>query len=224
MITKVRRFAFNEYRRRLYQNAVTGLRLFLSHPDVRGKVKNVFITGSYLSTSKQEPKDIDFLVIPIRRLSIDEALAMGAVADRLRIVYKVDLKFSESGTSEVSKEQKRRWTSDIIQVKNPGNKITKEDIKFIKEVLIPFAKVDRLYIAWSRSKATWPDIWVTMNRIPKITVTQEWARQNIHERRKRLVHEGLHLRGLEHNESIGYSTFPAHDSYSKKVYRRLISR
>ena len=100
--------------------------------------------------------------------------------------------------------------------------ISREDVDFIQNVLMPLAGVNRLYIAYSNSRKKWPDIWVEKGRIPKITVTQEWARQGKHERRKRLVHEFLHLKGLGHDEKIGYSTYPSRDSYSMRVYREVI--
>lgn len=100
--------------------------------------------------------------------------------------------------------------------------ITNSDAAFIKNVLLPWSGVKAVRLFWSDSKKRWPDIWIKLSSVPVITVTAEWARQDVHERRKRLVHEFLHLQGLEHNESIGYSTYPEKDFYSKKVYRRLI--
>ncbi len=99
--------------------------------------------------------------------------------------------------------------------------IPDSDVRFIKKVLMPFAGVQKLFLAYSPSRARWPDIWVEPNGVPKITVTQEWLRQSTMERRKRLTHEFLHLLGMSHDESIGYSTFPGRDSYSMKVYRGL---
>lgn len=95
-------------------------------------------------------------------------------------------------------------------------------MSFISKVLMPRFGVLRIYLARSDSTAKWPDIWVEKNRIPVITVTKEWSRQNVHERRKRLVHEFLHLTGMEHNEEIGYSTYPDRDSFSKRVYEGLM--
>ena len=107
--------------------------------------------------------------------------------------------------------------------------IKKEDIGFIKNKLLPWSGVKRIRLAWSNSTAKFPDIWLSFeDGLPTITVTKEWRRQNMQERRKRLVHEMLHLQGLEHPEGgsvrIGkyvYSTFPAEDSYSRAIYRRL---
>jgi len=75
----------------------------------------------------------------------------------------------------------------------------------------------------SLSRATYPDIWTDGK---SITVTQEWAKQSPPERRKRFVHELLHLRGLEHGRigRLNYSTYPALDSYSRYVYQQLRRR
>ena len=100
--------------------------------------------------------------------------------------------------------------------------IPKEDIVFLRNKWLPWTGLRAVYIAWSNSRAKWPDIEIELENIPVITVTPEWRRQSMQERHKRLVHEGLHVLGMEHDESIGYSTIPSRDSYSKKVYRRLI--
>ena len=100
--------------------------------------------------------------------------------------------------------------------------ISKGDIEFIENILMPKFRIKKLGIKYSSSKRKWPDIWISMNQVPIITVTQEWARQTMQERHKRLVHEALHIRGMEHDESIGYSTYPSRDSYSMRVYRRII--
>lgn len=99
--------------------------------------------------------------------------------------------------------------------------MSKSDIEFIEQKLLPYIGRDNVRIAYSASKKRWPDIWVEKYRVPVITITDEWKRQPYHERRKRLVHEGLHLRGMEHNEQIGYFTKPARDIFSKAVYEIL---
>lgn len=98
----------------------------------------------------------------------------------------------------------------------------KGDVEFIRSKLLPWANVKSVIIAYSSSTKKWPDIWIQLGEVPVITVTKEWARQDVHERRKRLVHEFLHIKGMEHDEKIGYSTVPARDSYSMKVYKSLI--
>ena len=103
--------------------------------------------------------------------------------------------------------------------------ISKSDINFIRLKLLPWSGVKSVRLATNGSTAKWPDIWVDKsNHVSTITVTKEWARQGIHERRKRLTHEFLHLMGMEHNESIGYSTRPERDTYSKMVYMKLIQK
>lgn len=101
--------------------------------------------------------------------------------------------------------------------------MTKGDVRFIKNVLLPWSGVRAVYIGWSSSTKKWPDIWLFWkNGVPVITVTKEWRSHDTHLRRSQLVHEFLHIRGMEHDEEKGYSTIPARDSYSKEVYRKLI--
>ena len=102
-------------------------------------------------------------------------------------------------------------------------KIAPSDVDFVRTTLLPKFGVKRVYLKWSDSKKVWPDIWVELGKVPIITVTQEWAKQSLHERRKRLVHEFLHISGFEHNESLGYSTHPGNDYYSKRVYKSLVN-
>ena len=99
-------------------------------------------------------------------------------------------------------------------------KLTIGDKHFLIKLTRTFG-IKKLNIEWSDSKAKWPDIWVELGKVPVITVTREWARQDKDERRKRLVHEYLHIIGMEHDESKGYSTYPERDSYSMRVYRAL---
>lgn len=99
------------------------------------------------------------------------------------------------------------------------------DARFVREVLLPWSGIRRVAFSWSNSKNKWPDIWVRDGDIPVITVTKEWQRQRTHERRKRLVHEFLHLMGYDHGVYGGleYSTYPERDEFSKMVYRQLVS-
>lgn len=100
--------------------------------------------------------------------------------------------------------------------------IPKDDLLWLQSLLPRFG-IPKLKVKTSESKAKWPDIWVTTGKLPVITVTSEWARQDVDERRARLLHEILHLIGLQHGR-IGrweYSTYPDKDSYSREVYRRL---
>ena len=99
-------------------------------------------------------------------------------------------------------------------------KLTIGDKKFLVRAIRTF-NVKSLRIAWSDSKKTYPDIWIELSKVPVITVTAEWARQSADERRKRLVHELLHAKGMGHNESIGYNSRPDKDTYSMEIYRSI---
>ena len=106
---------------------------------------------------------------------------------------------------------------------NSKEQITTGDIEFVRHVLLPWSEVRAIYLEWDNSKKVYPDIWLSYRgRIPMITVTREWARQTMKERHKRLVHEFLHILGMEHDGSIDYNTYPNKDKYSEKMYRRLI--
>jgi len=111
---------------------------------------------------------------------------------------------------------------------NPINKrLHKEPIlsigdrKFVLKLMRTF-NIRKVNIDRSDSTKTYPDIWCYPYEKPqRIVVTNEWARQVADERRKRLVHEFLHLIGYDHNEAIGYSTYPEKDTFSKKVYNSI---
>ena len=102
--------------------------------------------------------------------------------------------------------------------------LSSADIGFVRHVLMPYFMVRRVQFDYHPSRVSYPDIWLEMNRVPRIVITNEWKRQDTHERRKRLVHEFLHIRGLEHNETIGFCTYTNRDSYSMRVYREIIRR
>ena len=78
-------------------------------------------------------------------------------------------------------------------------------------------------ILWSDSRAKHPDLWTDGRTI---TVTREWARQSQYERWKRLVHELLHIQGLQHGVIDGrlYSTRPQYDEFSQHVLSELLQR
>ena len=101
--------------------------------------------------------------------------------------------------------------------------ISKGDEKFLADVAMPYFGIKALKVRYSASKKKWPDIWVGFEDVPVITVTEEWRRQSMHERRKRLTHEFCHLRGLEHGKygTYDYNTKPELDTFSAKVYRDL---
>jgi len=81
--------------------------------------------------------------------------------------------------------------------------------------------VPLMALAVSNSTKAYPDIWCnTQSQPPVITVTAEWAKQSTAERRKRLLHELAHIKGLEHGvvNGLRYSTHPSQDSYSRALY------
>ena len=100
--------------------------------------------------------------------------------------------------------------------------ITSGDKKFLTDVAMTRFGVKELRIKHSSSKKKWPDIWLSFNGVPTITITDEWRSHDKHLRRSQLVHEFLHISGMEHDEKIGYSTFPDKDTFSKRVYRHLL--
>ena len=98
--------------------------------------------------------------------------------------------------------------------------VTASDIRWMMTRAMPALGIRQVRLATSQSKKIWPDCWTDGK---KITVTKEWARQSMHERRKRLTHELAHLRGLEHGQvgNLNYSTYPAQDSFSRALYRSI---
>ena len=102
--------------------------------------------------------------------------------------------------------------------------ITERDRKFIRTKMLPYFGIKALNIDYSSSLARYPDIWVSLDRVPIITVTETWRRKSERQRHVELVHESLHIKGLQHGKygGLDFNTKPALDSYSKKVYRDLI--
>ena len=101
--------------------------------------------------------------------------------------------------------------------------IRSSDITFARELMRMY-EIPRLSLTMSNSQRKHPDIWVSLGEIPIITVTREWARQITPERQKRLLHEILHITGLQHGR-IGrytYSTYPDKDTYSNHMYLELL--
>jgi hypothetical protein len=99
--------------------------------------------------------------------------------------------------------------------------LTSADSKWVEDQLLPYLGLKSVQITQDADyEGTYPDIWV-QGRV--ITVTREWARQGMHERRKRLLHEGLHLVGFGHGakeRKMGYYSQPAKDTYTKALYER----
>lgn len=99
------------------------------------------------------------------------------------------------------------------------------DLKFFYNRVLPYLGYEgRVYIVKSEYKGVYPDIWVDMSSsVPVISVTKEWRRQSVSERRKRLIHESCHLVGMKHGriDSLMYSTYPDKDSFSRWLYQRI---
>jgi len=102
-----------------------------------------------------------------------------------------------------------------------GSLLTSADSKWVEDRLLPHLGLKSVQITQDTEyEGTYPDIWVQGG---VITVTREWARQGMHERRKRLLHEGLHLVGFGHGakeRKMGYYSQPAKDTYTKALYER----
>lgn len=117
-----------------------------------------------------------------------------------------------------------RRFSIVKEARNPLRPISISDEKFLRRAMRKF-NIQKLRVRFDSSAKKWPDIWIEEIRgIPTITVTREWAKQNMSERRSRLLHETLHCLGLQHGK-IGeytFSTKPAEDTYSKYVYQQLV--
>lgn len=89
------------------------------------------------------------------------------------------------------------------------------ELKWLKDKVMPYLNLDRIDVTEDQEHtSTYPDIWAEGTTI---TVTREWARQRPRERRKRLLHEALHLWGLGHQPSIGYNSHPEKDTFSYQV-------
>jgi len=99
--------------------------------------------------------------------------------------------------------------------------LSQRDAWWIEHKLLPFLGLSQVQVqSLSDYQATYPDIWVDC-QTHTITVTPEWAKQSTHERRKRLLHEGLHLIGLRHNHRsrmMGYYSRPERDALSMRLY------
>ena len=97
--------------------------------------------------------------------------------------------------------------------------MSQSELDWVKNTVMPYLGIDRLQIGEDlEHTATYPDIWYQAGRI---TVTREWARQRPRERKKRLLHEALHHKGLDHMPSIGYYSKPGLDRFSWRVMKMM---
>jgi len=107
-----------------------------------------------------------------------------------------------------------------------NNVLNKVDQGFVRMLMVKY-NIKSIEFAKSGSVSKWPDIWIENldRKVPRITVTDEWKKQSTPERHKRLVHEIVchYVKGMDHDERIGFSTYPKKDRYSQKLYKSLIS-
>jgi len=100
--------------------------------------------------------------------------------------------------------------------------VTKEEMNWLQNTVMPYLGISQLKLAEDLNHtARYPDIWVEGDTI---TVTREWARQGKRERKKRLLHESLHIYGLDHMPSIGFYSKPNLDTFSKRVMEKMERR
>ena len=111
---------------------------------------------------------------------------------------------------------------DIFKVTPITDLLSESDKNWVEQVALPYLKIGSVSIKEDESYyGTYPDIWINTGT-RTITVTRAWAKQSLHERRKRLLHEMLHMTGLRHGpkeRKLGYYSRPDRDSYSKKLYQ-----
>ena len=102
------------------------------------------------------------------------------------------------------------------------NQVLKSDMTFVRKYALPYFGIKKVGFTIDYSTKKFPDIWCYPDANPPvIVVTQEWARQRAGERRKRIVHELLHISGLNHSKKIGYNSRPDLDTYSQRVYNEI---
>lgn len=99
--------------------------------------------------------------------------------------------------------------------------ISDGELRWLRDEVMPKLGIARLSIGEDlEHTASYPDIWANTSTMT-ITVTKSWSRFSKLERKAHLLHECLHLVGMEHNEGIGYNSHPAEDTYSWRVGREL---
>ena len=104
--------------------------------------------------------------------------------------------------------------------------LSKADREFLEKAM-PYLGVRAVAVDYSLSTAKYPDIWVNLEKNPPlITVTETWRRKNATQRRVELVHELLHIQGIQHGKigSWDFNTKPELDSYSAAVYQQIVRR
>lgn len=93
--------------------------------------------------------------------------------------------------------------------------VTKAELNWLQNTVMPRLGVKRITIAEDVDyRGKYPDIWAEGARV---TVTREWARQSAFERKKRLVHEVVHVAGHGHEPRWGYYSRPERDRFSEEL-------
>ena len=98
-------------------------------------------------------------------------------------------------------------------------------MEWVRDRMMPALGLGKVTITEANEHTgTYPDLWSAPATMT-ITITPEWARQPLHERRKRLLHEGIHLAwGWGHGareRKLGYYSRPDRDAFTRELYRRL---
>jgi len=80
---------------------------------------------------------------------------------------------------------------------------------------MPYLRIRALGVSEDLTfRGKYPDLWTDGHTI---TVTREWARQSLRERKKRLLHEALHVAGYPHMPRVGFYSRPEDDRFSGRV-------
>ena len=76
--------------------------------------------------------------------------------------------------------------------------ISEDDIIFLTKASKYFNINSPIHIKWNNSDETYPDIWITLKKPYTIYITNEWRKQELKERHKRLIHELYHIIYRDH--------------------------
>lgn len=98
--------------------------------------------------------------------------------------------------------------------------LTRAEEAWLRGIVIPALgiKVSVKIIEDHDYQGKYPDIWT---KGYTITITNEWARQSPTERKKRLLHEMIHIAGFPHMPKVGFYSRPERDTFTAKVMRKL---
>ena len=97
--------------------------------------------------------------------------------------------------------------------------LTKEEARWLRDRVMPRLGIRQMRVDEDHDyRGTYPDIWTDGETV---TVTGEWARQTPWERKKRLLHEALHLAGMEHDSRVGFNSRPGRDRFSREMLEAI---